>query len=645
MNTTPSLSPFNNKVCQGSNVTFNDISIPGTNIQVNSNPPYQCNNTYKSIWKLYGPSGPIYSSNANVTISGSLGSGNSSTVNLLAPGGWTNGSQNINLTFLLPGNYKVTLYVGGLSFNPCGVDSTVTNICVTPDFQVNITSPFVTACAPASGVFENNSTPAQCNLNNVSAWSVTSSNPNQCGQPASSFNNNTNAQSLNSSIVFTGPGVYTVQLTSSLSSPVFSNTTPLGCQAKTTSTQVTIKAPPLINLSAPSSICLGSTFNPTATVNNCYSTQTPTYSWNFNPNNSISPANMPTPTSASTLNPGTITYPNSGTFPFSLTATNECGPTTVNQNIIVQNPATVNPGSYGPFCSNTPVVLSGNVTGGVSNGYWTANVAGGSFSAVGSGGANTGAINSTYTPPNNYVGSIILTLTSVQPPAPCPVVSGQTTVVFDASAWANASSYPNGVCAGQAIPLNGTFGGAASSITWTSNVGGTFSNPNSATSTWTPPAGFTGNAVLTLTTNDPAGPCNPATSTATIQVKPLPVATSPTSVGPICSGSNAVITVTSSINPSTFNWTATIPSGVVATASGSLSSGSNSATLTTSIINNTNAPQTVVYIFTPTANGCPGIPDTTSVIVQPVATVGPFSPITVCPGATITAPTFVSNPT
>lgn len=100
MNTTPSLSPFNNKVCQGSNVTFNDISIPGTNIQVNSNPPYQCNNTYKSIWKLYGPSGPIYSSNANVTISGSLGSGNSSTVNLLAPGGWTNGSQNINLTFV-----------------------------------------------------------------------------------------------------------------------------------------------------------------------------------------------------------------------------------------------------------------------------------------------------------------------------------------------------------------------------------------------------------------------------------------------------------------------------------------------------------------------------------------------------------------
>jgi len=651
MTTTPSLNPYNNNVCQGSNVTFNDVSIPGTNINVQGNanasppiPPYSCNNQYKRIWKLYGPSGPIYSSNPNLTISGSIGSGSSPSVNLLAPGGWTNGAPSINLTFLQPGNYKVTLYVGGLAYNPCGVDSAVTNICVTPDFQVNITSPFDSACAPATGVFQNTSTLAQCNLTNVSAWSVTTSNPNQCGQPAWSYSNNSTAQSLNPSIAFTGPGVYTIQLTNSLSSPVFSNTAPLGCQAKTTSTQVTIKAPPLINLTAPLSICLGSPFTPSATVNNCYSNQTPTYAWNFNPNNNIPGANLPSPTSSNALSPGAITYPNPGTFPFSFIATNECGPTTVNQNITVVNPASVNPGSYGPFCTNSPVALNGNVSGGVANGYWTANVAGGSFNPVGSGGANSGTLNATYTPPNNFIGSIVLTLTSVQPPAPCPVVTGQTTVNFDPNAWANASTYANGVCAGQSISLNGTFGGAASSITWSSNVGGTFSNPNSATSTWTPPAGFTGNAVLTLTTNDPAGPCTPATSTAVIQVKPLPIATSPASVGPICSGGNAVITVTSSINPSTFVWNVSVPAGVVATASGSLNSGSNTATLTTPISNNTNAPQTVVYIFTPTANGCSGIPDTTSIIIQPVATVGPYSPITVCPGSTISPSAFISNP-
>ena len=647
MSTTPNLGQYNNKICQGSNVSFNDVSIPGTNISTSSN-PITCNNTYSRVWRLYGPTGLITGSNAQVNVTGNMGSmiGNNLT-NLVSYGSWPPSflvDQNINVQFLQPGNYCMVLYVAGLSYNPCGIDSTTICVCVTPDFQVNITSPFVTACAPTTGVFQNTSTLAQCNLTNVSAWSVTTSNPNQCGQPAWSYSNNSTAQSLNPSISFTGPGVYTIQMTNSLSSPVFSNTSPLGCQAKTTTTQVTIKAPPLINLTALGPICLGSTFNPTAVVNNCYSNQTPTYAWDFNPNNTIPAANIPSPTSSNALNPGTITYPNPGNFPFSFTATNECGPTTVNQNITVLNPASVNPGSYGPFCTNSPVALSGNVTGGVANGYWTSNVTGGSFSAVGSGGVNTGALTAIYTPPNNFIGSIILTLTSVQPPAPCPLVSGQTTVIFDANAWANASTYPNGLCAGQSISLNGTFGGAASSVTWSSNVGGTFSNTNSASSTWSPPSGFTGNAVLTLTTNDPAGPCAAATSTATILVKPLPIATSPTSVGPICSGGNAVITVTSSINPSTFVWNASVPAGIVATASGSLNSGSNTATLTTPISNNTNAPQTVVYIFTPTANGCSGIPDTTSIIIQPVATMGTFNPITVCPGSTISPSAFVSNP-
>ena len=195
------------------------------------------------------------------------------------------------------------------------------------------------------------------------------------------------------------------------------------------------------------------------------------------------------------------------------------------------------------------------------------------------------------------------------------------------------------------LALNGSIGGAASSATWTSNVGGSFSpNVNALNATWAPPANFTGTATLTLTTNDPAGPCNPAVATINITVHPLPVATAPQSVGPICSGGNAVINVTSTINPTSFAWTATFPAGVTGTASGTLNPGSSSATLTTAITNNTNAPQTVTYTFIPSSNGCPGSPVTTQVVVQPVAVVGPFSPIAVCPGATITPPVFVSNP-
>ena len=464
VSTTPSLATYNNKVCQFSNVTFNDISTPGTNINVQGNananppiPPYSCNNIYKKIWRLYGPLGLITMSNAYATIlSGSLGTSQS----LSSANSWFSGSTNVDVQFLLPGNYKMTLYVGAQN-NPCGIDSTWTNICVTPDFQVNITSPFVTACAPANGIFENNSTPAQCNLNNVSAWTVTPSNPQNCGQPAWSYNNNTNAQSLNASVAFTGPGVYTVQLQNSLNSPVFSNTTPLGCQPKTTTAQVTIKAAPMVSITPPVTICAGASFTPVLSSNVCYGTPPIAYAWNFNPNNTIPLTSQPNPLSSNLQNPGPIIYPTDGTFPFSVSATNECGTTTAN---------------------------------------------------------------------------------------------------------------------------------------------------------------------------------------STIVVKPLPVATVPATVGPICSGSNAVITVSSTINPTTFSWYSIAPSGVVVTASGILSSGSNTATLTTPIINNTNATQQVMYIFTPTANGCIGVPDTTIVTVQPVATVGPFSPIVVCPGVTISPSTFVSNP-
>ncbi|MFN5734751.1 MAG: PKD-like domain-containing protein, partial [Flavobacteriales bacterium] len=67
-------------------------------------------------------------------------------------------------------------------------------------------------------------------------------------------------------------------------------------------------------------------------------------------------------------------------------------------------------------------------------------------------------------------------------------------------------------------------------------------------------------------------------------------------------------------------------------------------TLSTIIINNTSAPQTLTYVFTPTSNGCAGSPTSTSVTVQPVASTGPFNPITACPNTLITPPTFTSIP-
>ena len=629
VNASISANPNTNVICVNQPITFNDASNHGTNVYGGS-----CDSIFGRYWTILP--------NTGYTTSGTMGNPNGwlpNTANGYDWTSWSNGSAALPVTWTVPGNYQVVLHLG----NDCGMDSVVYNICVVAATVANFTLPLATACAPVNITPNNTSSTPGCNLTNVFSWSVTSTNPQNCN-----FNGGPSVQPANSALAnptfsFNGPGVYTIQLTLGLNNQVLGSS----CAQTTYSQQITIKGPPQFSITPVGPICAGGSISPTIVVNNCYGTSPNTYAWNFNPGNTIPAGSIPSPTSANTLNPGSITYPSStgSPFPFNLTATNECGPTTVASTIVVNNPVVVTPGSYGPFCLNTPVPLNGNVTGGVVTGYWTANVAGGSFSIPGLGGANTGALNAIYTPPPGYSGNIILTLTSGQPAAPCQAVSATTTLVFNPVATASAGAYPNGACMNGTLVLNGSIGGAASSATWTSNVGGSFTpNANALNANWAPPANFTGTATLTLTTNDPAGPCNPAVATINVTVHPLPVATAPQSVGPICSGSNAVINVTSTINPTSFAWTASFPAGVTGTASGTLNPGSSSATLTTALTNNTNAPQTVTYTFIPSSNGCPGAPVTTQVVVQPVATVGPFSPIAVCPGATITPPAFVSNP-
>jgi gliding motility-associated-like protein len=629
VNAVVSANPNTNVICVNQPLTFNDVSNHGTNVSNGG-----CDSLFGRYWTI--------SPNSGFTTSGTLGSPAGFLPNL--PNGydffsWNNGSAALPVTWTVPGNYQVVLHLG----NNCGMDSVIYNICVVAATVANFTLPQATACAPVNISPNNTSSTPGCNLTNVFSWAVTSTNPQNCN-----FNGGPSVQPANSALAnptfsFNGPGVYTIQLTLGLSNQVLG----ASCAQTTYSQQITIKGPPQFTINPVGPICAGGSISPTIVMNNCYGTTPNTYAWDFNPGNTIPAGSIPNPTSANTLNPGSITYPSStgSPFPFNLTATNECGPTTVASTVVVNNPVVVTPGSYGPYCLNTPVPLSGTVTGGVLTGYWTANVAGGTFNPIGSGGANSGALISAYTPPSGYSGNIVLTLTSGQPPAPCPVVTAQTTITFNPVATVSTGAYPNGACMNGTLALNGSIGGAASSATWTSSVGGAFTpNANALNATWAPPVGFTGIATLTLTTNDPAGPCNPASANVNVTVHPLPVATAPQTVGPICSGSNAVITVTSTINPTSFAWTATFPAGVTGTASGTLNPGSSSATLTTAITNNTNAPQTVTYTFTPSSNGCPGSPVTTQVVVQPVATVGPFSPITVCPGATITPPAFVSNP-
>lgn len=82
------------------------------------------------------------------------------------------------------------------------------------------------------------------------------------------------------------------------------------------------------------------------------------------------------------------------------------------------------------------------------------------------------------------------------------------------------------ICASSNHSLNGTIGGGASSATWSTAGDGTFGNASSLSTTYIPGTNdkLNGSVVLTLTTNDPAGPCGSAASSLTLTIDPAATA-------------------------------------------------------------------------------------------------------------------------
>jgi hypothetical protein len=226
-----------------------------------------------------------------------------------------------------------------------------------------------------------------------------------------------------------------------------------------------------------------------------------------------------------TTSPATVTFTPAANYfgPVTLTLTSDdpdgagpCPPVTATRTITVNQAATANAGGPDVVCqSGTPsaITLSGaSVGGGATTGAWSITSGGGSLSSTAQG-PNPSTV--TYTPATNFTGTVTLTLTTNDPAGPCPAVSATRTITVDLAATVNAGTTQT-VCAGGTVTLAGTIGGSATSATW-SAPSGTFSNPTSLTSTYTPSI-TSGTVTLTLTTNDPAGPCNAVTSTVVITV-------------------------------------------------------------------------------------------------------------------------------
>jgi PA domain/PKD-like domain/Secretion system C-terminal sorting domain/Proprotein convertase P-domain/HYR domain len=126
--------------------------------------------------------------------------------------------------------------------------------------------------------------------------------------------------------------------------------------------------------------------------------------------------------------------------------------------------------------------------------------------------------------------------------------------------------------------------------------------------------------------------CSATTAPETVTVNPIPNAVATPSSQSICTGSAITTIVNSSSVPGTvFNWTRDNTVGVTGIAA------SGAGDISGSLTNTTNAPITVTFTITPTANNCNGTAITATVVVNPTPNaVATPSSQTICSGNAVT---------
>ena len=217
--------------------------------------------------------------------------------------------------------------------------------------------------------------------------------------------------------------------------------------------------------------------------------------------------------------------------------------------ITVNVAATANAGADQQICSTTATVsITGTRSGtGVNASTWSTSGTG-TFTS-------TTNLTTTYTPSaaDKTAGTVTITLTTNDPNGPCGAASDQMIVTIGQAATVNAGVDQTVCSSAPTVTLAGSFGGSATTATWSG--GGTFSPNNTtlnATYTLSAPEIAAGTVTLTLTTNDPAGACLPATDqmVITLIASPTSVSASPATAS-MCLGSTGVpLTASAIIAPS-----------------------------------------------------------------------------------------------
>lgn len=494
--------------CVNSNVLFQNTTVTGYNTSCSGNAIYQWN----------------------------FGDGNTlTTATLTSP----------THPYSAPGTYTVSLTVT----NSCGSTTETHTVCIeappVPSFTLSPNAgcvPFVTTCTDASTLTNT------CAVTRT--WSVIF-NGSLCvpGTGQFQFVGGTNANSVNPQIQFTNPGNYTVRLTLTNS-----------CGSFIYDQAVTAQKAPEISINALASICANTSASPVGNVNSCLES-VDSYAWTFTGG---------TPSSASTLSPGTITYTSAGTYPVQFSATNACGTTTTTTNIVIKPlPPVLNAAVNTPICvGQTANFTSDPLVGGTYS--WT-----NPSSTVVSTNQNFSIANATLAQAGNY--TVTGTLNGcVGPPSTVNLVVNPIPVVSVTPPSAT-------ICNGSSVNLTAS---GATTYTWSPATG--LNTTIGATVTANP------TSTQTYTVTGANGTCS-GTANVTITVNPLPVV----NAGPDTTVCDQPIAFQLGASPAGGTW-----SGPNVTAGGQFTpSGAGSFTVTYSFTNAngcTNTDSRIVTVVSPT---------------------------------------------
>lgn len=184
----------------------------------------------------------------------------------------------------------------------------------------------------------------------------------------------------------------------------------------------------------------------------------------------------------------------------------------------ISTPTSVSAGNDQTICIGNTVTLAGSIVGISTSGIWSG--------GTGTYNPDNTSPTAVYTPSaaEGNSGTVTLTYSPDGPSGACASANDQMIITINPIPTANAGSGEY-VCLGSDITLSGSIGGSATSGTWSGGTGTYSPNNTTLNAVYTPSAAeYAADLVeLTLTTNDPIGPCTFSTSNVTFHFYENPV--------------------------------------------------------------------------------------------------------------------------